>query len=166
MDITLFILKKAPAWFVSWSFRKIFGNKNLAVFERLLELPKWEKILPDHPQKWIFTDDNSFTIEVSGESREFVENWTKRFLDQKAYAVDIYLKISGELVAKPLLFVGVDGWRNFVPLPRQAEDAEGDRYFYFDKNSLEFKVFERIGFLDSMYKDIGEFGRRCGVLVE
>jgi hypothetical protein len=32
--VFLLILKKSPAWFVSWSFRKIFGKKSLAVFER------------------------------------------------------------------------------------------------------------------------------------
>lgn len=34
------IIKKSPAWFVSRSFRKIFGRKNLIIFEKILEISK------------------------------------------------------------------------------------------------------------------------------
>lgn len=162
--ITLWILKKTPAWFVSWSFRKVFGRKNLVVFERLLEIPKWKKVSFGPSEKWIFEDDNSFTIEISDDSRNFSEEWTKKFPDQKAFATEVSLKIGGELVHKNLLFVGVDGYRSFVPCPNVSEAFE-DRYYYWVKDSLEYKVFERIGYLDSFYKDIVDFGKRCGVLV-
>ena len=162
--ILLWILKKAPAWFVSWSFRKIFGKKNLAVFERILELPKWKKVSFDSPEKWIFEDDNSFVIEVSNESRDFTEKWTDHFPDKKSFAAEVSLRIGGELAHKPLLFIGVDGWRNFVPCPMASEASE-DQYYYWDKNSLEYKVFKKVSYLDALYKNIEEFGKRCGVLI-
>jgi hypothetical protein len=114
---------------------------------------------------WIFEKDNSFTIEISDESRNFSEEWTKKFPDQKAFVVEVHLKINGELVNKSLQFIGVDGWRNFVPCPKTST-AFDERYFFWDRNSLEYKVFERIGFLDSMYRNIEEFGKRCGVLIK
>lgn len=163
--VSLWILKKSPAWFVSWSFRKIFGKKNLSVFERLLELPRWKKVSFGPNEKWIFEDDNSFVIEKSDDSRDFSEEWTKRFPDQKAFANEVSLKVGGELVHKTLLFVGVDGWRNFVPCPNISEAFE-KRYYYWDKNSLEYKVFERVGYLDPIYKNIEDFGKSCGVLIQ
>ncbi len=162
--LSLWILKKAPAWFVSWSFRKIFGKKNLDVFERLLEISKWKKVSFGPNEKLIFEDDNSFVIELSNDSRGFTEEWTKKFPDQGASAKEVYLKINGELVDKPLLFIGVDGWRNFVPCPQRSA-AYGVDYFYWDKASLEYKVFTRAGFLDPLYKNIEEFGKRCGILI-
>ena len=164
-SISLWILKKTPAWFVSWSFKKIFGKKNLVVFERRLELPKWKKVSFGPNEKWIFEDDNSFTIEISDESREFTEEWTKRFPDQRAFATEVYLKINGELVNNSLLFIGVDGWRNFVPCP-QKSSAFGKDYPYWDRTTLEYKVFQRIGFLDHLYRNLEEFGKRCGALIK
>ena len=124
--ISIWILKKAPAWFVSLSFRKIFGKKNLIVFEKLLELPKWKKVSFDSPEKWIFEDDNSFVIEVSSKSREFAEKWTNHFSNQKSFAVNVLLKINDELVTTPLMFVGVDEWRYFVPCPKTAKNNKGE----------------------------------------
>ena len=94
---TLFILKKTPAWFVSWSFRKIFGKKNLAVFKRLLEIQKWKKVSSDSPEKWIFEDDNSFVIEISSESSDFSEKWTRYFPDKRSFKKEVLLKINGEI---------------------------------------------------------------------
>ena len=162
--VSLWFLKKFPAWFVSWFFRKTFGRKSLVVFERLLELPSWMKVSSGPDEKWIFEDDNSFTIEISDESRDFSQEWTKKFPDKKAFATEVSLKINGELVHKSLLFVGVDGWRNFVPCPKTAV-AYDKSYYYWNKDSLEFKVFERIGFLDSLYNNMEEFGKKCGVLI-
>jgi hypothetical protein len=164
--ISLWILKKAPAWFVSWSFRKIFGKKNLEVFERLLELPKWKKVSIDSPEKWIFSDDNSFVIEVSNETSEFSEPWTDYFPDRRSFRVDVFLKINGELITNALSFIAVDGWCYFVPMPKTS-CAYGERYFYWSKESLEYKVFKIIGKVDYLYKDLKEFGDACGVnLVE
>jgi len=165
MEITSVILKKAPAWFVSWSFRKIFGKKNLIVFERLLELPKWKKVSFGPNEKWIFEDDNSFVIEIFDDSRDFSQSWTNKFSDKKASATEVNLKINGELINKALLFVIVDGGRNLVPCPKISE-AYSENYFYWDKDSLELKVFKRIGYLDSLYKNIEEFADRCDILIK
>lgn len=163
--ISLWIFKKAPAWFISWSFRKIFGKKNINVFTKLLEIPKWKKVSFGPNEKWIFEDDNSFTIEISDNYRDFTENWTNIFPDKHASATEVYLKISGELTCQPLLFIITDGGRNFVPCPKRFIPYKKN-YFYWDKDSLEYKVFKRIGVLDSLYKNIEEFGKRCGVLIK
>lgn len=165
MSIETYILRKAPAWFVSWSFRKIFGKKNLEVFERILEIPKWKKVTYDSPEKWIFEDDNSFVIEISSESRDFTEEWTEHFPDKNSHAVEIYLKINNERVVTPLLFVAVDGWRYLVPCPKISE-TYGERYRYWDKESLEYKVFNVIGSVDYLYDSLESFGKACGVLIK
>ena len=159
----IWIIKKAPAWFISWAFRKIFGKKSLAVFERLLEIPEWKKVSYS-PEKWIFEDDNSFTIEVSENTRDFEEVWTNHFPDKASHAVEVSLKIGGELVTTPLLFVGVDGWRYFVPCPKQGE-AYNERYFYWSKDSLEYKVFQVVGQLDRLSENLDGFAKRCGVRI-
>lgn len=163
--ISLWILKKAPARFVSWSFRKIFGKRNIAVFERLLEISKWKKVSFNPNEKWIFEDDNSFIIDISDYSRDYSEEWTNKFPDKKAFATEVNLKINGELVDKSLLFIGVDGGRYFVPCP-QVSTAHDERYFYWDKSSIGYKVFKIIGLIDPLYKDIDELSKRCGVLIK
>ena len=162
MSISGFILRKAPAWFVAWSFKKIFGKKNLDVFKRILELPNWEKISYDSPEKWIFQDDNSFVIEISNESRTFSERWTEDF-PANSKAVEVFLKINGERVHTPLLFVAVDDWRYFVPCPKIGE-AYGESYYYFDSDSLEYKVFKVIGSVDYLYKSLESFAIAKNIL--
>lgn len=165
--ISTFIIKKAPAWFISWSFRKIFGKRNLAVFERLLEIPKWKKVSFGPNEKWIFNEDNSFTIEKSDESDSFKEPWTDHFPDPNASKSEVYLKIGGELVHKSILFISVDGCRYFVPCPKR-DTAYDKTYYYWDKSSLEYKVFNVIGDIKygNFYKSLEEFGNRCNVLVK
>lgn len=163
-NLSIILIKKLPSWIVFWSFRKIFGRRDVVIFEKMLEIPKWKKVCFEDSQKWIFEKDNSFSIGISGKSRNFKEQWTARFPDPTAYMVEVCLYINKELINKPLLFVGVDGWRNFVPLPKTSS-ANGKRYPYWDTNSLEYKVFSRIGFLDPLYVDLRGFGERCDVLV-
>lgn len=164
MDIGLLILRKAPAWFVSWYFRKIFGKKNLEIFKRILELDKWEKVSED-PEKWIFKEDNSFVIEVSNESRDFTEEWTKKFDDQSSRAKEVFLKINNELVTKPVLFVLVDGGRYFVPCP-ERKVVDGNVYYYWDKKSLKYKIFKRVGDVSYLsFKNLKDFGQKCGVQI-
>ncbi|MBU1557772.1 hypothetical protein KKC45_02315 [Patescibacteria group bacterium] len=163
--ISTYLLKKSPAWFVSWSFRKIFGRKDLIIFERLLEIPKWKKVSTSPNEKWIFEDDNSFVIETSGEHRNFTEDWTDRFPDKNSQATEVFLKINGELVEKSFLFIEVDGFRYFVPCPKIGE-INGESYRYWDKESIEYKIFKRIGNTGNIHTDLESFGRRCGVLIK
>jgi len=163
--IYLLILKKTPAWFVSWAFRKIFGKKNLDVFERILELSKWKKVSFDSPEKWIFEDDNSFVIEISDASRDFKEKWTDHFPDKKSHATEVILKINGERVHTPLLFIGVDGWRYFVPCPKKIRE-NGVYEYYWDSKSLEYKVFSIIGSVDYLFSDLEKFGEACDVSIK
>jgi hypothetical protein len=162
--IATWILKKAPAWLVSWSFRKIFGKKDLVAFQKMLELEKRKKV-SFSPEKWIFEDDNSFVIEISDESRDFAEKWTDYFPDKRSFAVEVFLKVSGEMVHTPLRFVAVDGYRYFVPCPEIAE-AYGERYYYWDMESLEYKVFKIIGRVDYLFSSLQKFGESCGVKIK
>ena len=165
MGISAWIVNRIPAWVVLWSFRKIFGRKDLVVFSRMLELQRWKEVSFDNPKKWIFEDDNSFVIEVSSESRDFTQPWTNRFPDKTSVAVEVILKINGERVHTPLLFVGVDGWRYFVPCPKIGE-AYGKSYYFWDTESLEYKVFNIIGRLESLYDSLEKFGEACGVKIK
>ncbi len=164
-SVFLFILKKTPAWFVSWSFRRVFGRKDVVVFERLLELPKWKKVSFDSPEKWIFEDDNSFTIEVCNDPDRFSEPWTDYFPDTHSFKEKVLLKINGELVTGRIFFVCVDGGRYFVPMP-QTSIVHDRRHFYWDKQSLDYKLFKVIGRVDCLYGSLEEFGDACGVKIK
>ena len=84
-SLLVWILRKTPAWLVVWSHKKIYGKKDILIFQKFLELnDNWQKVQFDCPEKWIFKDDNSFTIEVPSESRDFKEEWTDKFPDKNS----------------------------------------------------------------------------------
>lgn len=161
-NFELWLIKKILFWFISWSHKKIFGKRSIAIFERFLESDNWEKVEFGPTEKWIYKDDNSFVIEIIDNDRSFVEPWTDKFADKKAFALTVNLKLNGELVHKSLTFVLVDGCRNCVPCPK-VSNAYDEIYYFWDKNSLEYKIFEKIGMLDSLYPDLERFGMMCGV---
>lgn len=163
-----YIISKLPISLLVWLIKSKFGNKDLRTFKRLLDSSDWRKV--NHsPEKWIFNKDNSFVIEESVNVKNFTEKWTQKFPDKfGSYQKKVYLKISSELIENPLIFISVDGGKYFVPLPK-INEAYDETYYYWDKKSIEYKVFKIIGFLNGAdIKDdnkFNKFAERCGVLV-
>jgi len=160
----MWIIKKVPAKFVAWYFKKIFGKKDLAIFERILEISKWDKVSFNEVEKWIFRDDNSFVIDIQDAPSLFNEEWTEIFPDKSASKVEVFLKINNELITKPLTFVYVDGGKYFVPLPKKTIKDDEVEYSWH-KNSLESKVFQIIGDVKYSCKNLEEFAKMCNVKV-
>jgi hypothetical protein len=163
MYITDIIIRKLPLKLLLWLVRSKFGKRDVETFTRFLSSNNWEKV-NFNPEKWIFRDDNSFVIEEGVDRTDFHEEWIDSFPDKTAKSKEVYLKINGELVNKPLRFVSADGGRYFVPMPSIGE-AHGERYYYWDKDSLEYKVCKIIG---EYYreKNLDEVGNFCGVLIK
>lgn len=160
---------KLPISILVWLIKSKFGNKDLRTFTRILDSSDWKKVNYS-PEKWIFNKDNSFIIEESANVKNFTEKWTQKFPDKfGSYQKEVYLKISSELIEKPLIFISVDGGRYFVPLPK-LNKAYNEIYYYWNKESIEYKVFKIIGYLNGEdVKDdnkFNEFAERCEVLVK
>ena len=160
--ISFWIIKKVPLLLVTHAIKKVFGVKNIAIFERLLESSKWTHITTGGANQWVYEDDPSFVIEINYEGREFVEPWTQIFPDQNTYARDVTLTINGQAIARPLTFISLDGGRYFVPMPK-TDTAYEEQYFYWKRDSLEYKLFQRIGDVRYLFGTLDEFAEYCGV---
>ena len=160
-----FIIRKLPVKIVLWLVRSKFGKRDLNTFVKFLSSNNWEKV-SDNPEKWIFMEDNSFAIEVGEQTtnEKFSEQWIEPFPDKNTKSKEVYLKINGERIVKPLLFVSADGGRYFIPLPKIGE-AYGKRYYYWQKDSLDYKVCNIIGdfYREKNLEGVGKF---CGVLLQ
>ena len=146
-----------------------FGNKDLKTFIRLLNSSDWRKV-SDNPEKWIFNQDNSFVIEEGVDAKDFTEKWTQNFPNKfGSNRKEVYLKISSELIEKPLIFISLDGGRYFVPMPK-LDRAYDEAYYYWDRESIEYKVFKIIGFLNGAdIKDdskFNTFAEQCEAIVK
>ena len=163
MYIADLIIRKLPVKVVLWLVRSKFGKRDIKTFTKFLSSNDWEKV-GYNPEKWIFKEDNSFVIEEGQDRTDFEEEWTKVFPDRIAKAKEVYLKIGGELIHKPLHFVSADCGRYFVPMPKISE-AHGERYFYWDKDSIEYKVCSIVG---EFYRgdNLEDVGKMCGVLIK
>jgi predicted DNA binding CopG/RHH family protein len=165
-----YIIKKIPITILVWLIKSKFGNKDLKTFTRLLDSNDWKKVNYKSPEKWIFNQDNSFVIEEGDSVKDFTEKWTQNFPDQfGSKQKEVYLKISSELIEKPLTFISLDGGRYFVPMPK-LDRAYNKTYYYWDRDSIEYKVFKIIGFLNGAdIKDdnkFNTFAEWCGAIIK
>lgn len=163
------ILLKMPVKILIWFIRSKYGKKDLKTFIRLLDSNDWKKVSYHSPEKWIFNQDNSFVIEESDTIEKFTELWTQCFPNKYgSFRKEIYLKISSELIEMPLIFISLDGGRYFVPMPKL--DRAFNETYYWDRESVEYKVYKIIGFLDGAdIKDdrtFESFAKRCDVIVK
>ena len=125
-----YIINKLPISILVWLIKTKFGNKDLKTFTRILDSNDWKKVNYKSSDKWIFNQDNSFVIEESDSVENFTEKWTQNFPNKfGSKQREVYLKISSELIEKPLIFISVDGGRYFVPIPK-LDKAYDEVYYY------------------------------------
>ena len=104
----------------------------------------WRKEFIDNKEVWFYNENNFYQIEVGESVRDFSESWTKVYPDKEGSWVKyVYLK-AGNLSIKQFLFVSCDGGRILVPSPNR-EIVGGKINYWFDKNSLEYKIGKIIG---------------------
>lgn len=117
---------------------------NLKTFERYLEEYRWNKEFIEQKEVWICEYDNLYQIEIGERNDNFTEAWTKVYpASNESWQKPVYLKIGGNHI-KQLLFVAMDGGRIFVPLPEINSNNDQISY-YWERNSLEFKVGRIVG---------------------
>lgn len=104
----------------------------------------WRKEIIDNKEVWFYEKDNFYQIEIGEKDRDFSEEWTRVYPDKDgSWARHVYLKING-LPIKQFLFVSCDGGRILVPAPNRKV-VDNKISFWFDKNSLEYKIGKIIG---------------------
>jgi hypothetical protein len=146
--------------------RKLKWENTEDYFQAMLSNGAWEDRHINGIKQWVCKNDNNLSIEECDDSEPFVEPWTNRFADQRAFKSTVKLK-RGSQVFKELIFVDMDSHRVTVPLPRVLVPGGGapgssSPMYYWDRSSIEFKVGKIIG--DYYIHDgIEDIARICGV---
>lgn len=128
----------------------LYPDRSILRFgEYLADIKEWDKIEEETIESWIYSKDVLYQIIVDHHEDESSTNkigkWDFRPNEEKPTQFSkIRLKISGITVEK-VSFVYSEWF--FVPLP-EFEFIDGQEIFYWDENSLYFKVGLVIG---SMY---------------
>lgn len=104
-----------------------------------------EKEVINDKEYWICKDNNIFQIEISNREDKFSEPWTKVYPDSNgSWKTNIYLSINGTQI-KQFIFIQMDGGRIFVPLPKQKINKNKQVIYYWERDSLEYKIGKIIG---------------------
>lgn len=119
-------------------------EEGLQKFREYVSNAKWKKEFINNQEIWISEKNNLYQIEVGEKEKDFVEEWTKVYPDKLGSGLyNVNLKINGVPI-KEMPFVYCDGGRISVPMP-EVRIKDDKRIFYWNKNSLEFKIGELIG---------------------
>ena len=137
-------------------------DRNISGFESLLK-HSWVREFIGAREVWISEVDNLFQVELGDNTREFSEEWTRRFPDKHgSTAFPVLLKVQGVEI-KQLTFISCDGGRIIVPMPKVVSVEEQSSYTY-DRNSLEYRVGQIIGKF-YIYNTLDGLARRAGINV-
>jgi len=125
--------------------KKKDNNNYLLNFNRFLDdNHRWRKEIIDNKEIWFCEEDNSYQIEIGEKNNDFSEQWTRVYPDKNgSWSKNVYLRVN-TLQIKQFLFIYCDGGRILVPLPNR-ELVNGELSFWFDKDSLEYKIGKIIG---------------------
>lgn len=112
-------------------------------FIYLLNNFEWYKEFIDHEDIWFCKKDINYQIKTEFISNDFDEPWAKVYPDKTTGKHAVRLIINRNPI-KELIFVSCDGGRIFVSWP-DIEYKDEERLFYWDKNSISYKVMKIIG---------------------
>lgn len=126
-------------------------------FEDYIVSKNWTQQEIDGTTVWICESDNLYQIHERSSYGEFSEPWTRVYPDKNGSGkYDVDLVYAGSII-KRFLFVYCDGGRINVVLPeifipekyklpnRIIGDGKDYREFYWEKNSLKYKLMNLIG---------------------
>jgi len=126
--------------------------KNIYSFIYYLDKSKWKKELIGNNRIWICEEDETYQIIDKDNYEKFSAEWTQIYPDRLGSGKhSIILKINN-IPIKEIIFIYCDGGRISVPLP-EMEIKKDKRVFFWDKNSIEYKLGKIIGHF-YIYKDI------------
>jgi hypothetical protein len=119
-------------------------TRDLGRFAASLARGPWISRVVSGGETWFLEEDRSYQIRVGSEGEEFREPWTEVYPDKYgSLQYEVHLLIDG-VVIEELKFISCDGGRIFVPRP-EIKMRGSERVFYWDRDSVEFRVGEIIG---------------------
>ena len=116
---------------------------SLNYFIYLLDNFTWVKEDISHEEIWFCSKNYNFQIRKVFVDNSFNEEWTKVYPDKTVSRYSVFLYLNNFPI-KEIIFLSCDGGRIFVSLP-DIEYKKEERFFYWDQNSLGFKVMKIIG---------------------
>jgi hypothetical protein len=118
-------------------------KNTLDYFIYLLDTSKWTKEDISHEEIWFSSKNYNFQIKKAFVDNSFNEEWTKVYPDKTVSRYSVFLYLNNFPI-KEIVFISCDGGRIFVSLP-DIEYKKEERFFYWSRNSLGFKIMKIIG---------------------
>lgn len=138
------------------------ADKNLNTFLLKIENSHWSHQQIKSSELYTCLDDSSYQIEIGEKSQPFNEPWSDVYPDKNnSWLIPVYLKINGQCI-KEIDFVLCDGGKIFVPLPVIADEKISE--FYWNRNTLEFKLSKIIGVFYK-YDGIEGVAKKSGIQI-
>jgi len=115
-------------------------------FERHLKESEWYKKIIHNKDTWICKNDVRYQIVLdSDKARDFVEDWTEKFIKKTGKLYPAYLKIDNNIFEE-ISFIYVDEYRYLVPMPEiKFDDTHQKKEFFWDQSKLYYSVHNIIG---------------------
>lgn len=123
-------------WFIYWLITK---NKIIS-FDYNIEKWKWKKELIYNNEIWICENNPMFQIKKWDNYWDFSESWTQVYPDKNwSWKYSIELLINWVII-KTLYWIYCDWHKISVPLPKIENINDSEIVYFWNKNSIEFKV--------------------------
>lgn len=133
ISIILFLLYKLWIW-------------KLDKFNYYITHSEWERKNFWWKTTWICNDTDEYQLVLWEDvTKNFKEPWTKIFSDnENNFSCELFLK-KNWIIVNEFIWVYLDWVRTFIPIPnRKYGENEDQDYFYFKKNSVEYKMMMKI----------------------
>jgi len=145
---------------------KLKHRNTLVDFEQHLHSGEWDKEQISSKEVWVCRANNTFQVTLGESISGFGEPWALKFPNKSASTCPVYLR-NGNAVIKELLFVYVDEFRIFVPMPevRMSEGTDAKYEYYWSKSSLEYLVCQIVGSY-YIHRNLEGVAAMAGVLLE
>jgi len=100
---------------------------------------------------YFYEKDPNYNIKICP-GRDVLAERFKKFPDRENDRASLVKVKFNNAVLFSCNFMYLDGYRNLIPIPESGTDPEGSSYDYYNLDSLIFKVFNIIGFVDSLFE--------------
>lgn len=133
ISISLFLIYKIWIW-------------KLDKFNYYITHWKWEKKNFWWKTTWICSDTDEYQLVLWEDvTKNFKEPRTKIFPDnENNFSCELFLK-KNWIIVREFIWVYLDWVRTFIPIPnRKYWENENQDYFYFRKDSIEYKMMLKI----------------------
>ena len=114
-------------------------------FEFYVTYGRWKRETFNHVTTWTCNESDEYQIVLEGDAQDFNEVWLKgRFPDGHTQKDILTVKRRGIAVMQ-LSWLSSDGGRYFYPMPKIKTLSSGEVEYFWEKNSLQHKLANKIG---------------------